>query len=161
MNIKLTDADVALATEIGTQRHTFKQKHRRDDLAQNVRGAAAELAVARLLGTEIFDEWLAHRAYLTDEPHRGADLGLAVEIKTIRKADHSLLIPRTEINQNHTEHAIVLVLVDLPVCTVRGWVAGHEAMRPEFWDETLPRPCWRVPEDLLQPFHTLPQEYVR
>lgn len=172
--IALSPTDRDLVEQIAAQRVGHQEKlglsqsrsvdQRRRD---NRLGAAAELTVARLFGTRVFDQWLAERAYWRGGgSHLDAgDVGLAVQVKAKSRRSHNLLIPGDWPNRRVREHVFVSALVypDLNTVEPIGWIKGRLAMTDDNWDESQARPCWLVPGWQLQPFDpvTFPMEYVQ
>jgi|GEM_PF-4401713 len=95
--------------------------------------AAAEYVVAKARG--MF--WNA-----LSETFKGLpDLSDGSEVKHARDPKHNLLIP------GDTKRKIAwyyLVLGTPPTLTIYGRAWGYVAMSEKYWDENMPRPCWKV-----------------
>jgi hypothetical protein len=116
-------------------------------------GSTGEVAVAAYLGLEehLFKEQSARRG--------SADLPGNVEVKTRKKAGHNLLV---QLGDN-PEKLFVLATCDRAVdphkVTLVGWAYGSQVMRKELVRELVRgRPCYVVPDRLIQPIETLKQE---
>lgn len=99
---------------------------------------AAEIAAGIATGRR----WLGAKPGTRNE----GDLEGGVEV-------HHTLPPRGRLHirpEDADERPYVLVTGRPPTFTVRGWMLGAEAKRPEFWWPNAPRrPCWAVGQDCL------------
>lgn len=116
-------------------------------------GCTGELAVAVFLGLE-------EDVFMEKEARRGsADLPGALEIKSRKKHGYDLLIQLSD----SPDKLFVLTTCDRVVDPLRvvlaGWAYGSTVMRKEFIRELVRgRPCYVVPNNLLQPIETLKEE---
>lgn len=116
-------------------------------------GATGEVAVAAYLGLEehLFKEQSARRG--------SADLPGNLEVKTRKKHGYDLLVQLSD----SPEKLFVLTTCDRAAdprrVVLAGWAYGSTVMRKEFIRELVRgRPCYVVPNNLLQPIETLKDE---
>lgn len=149
--IRLSEAETEIADRVGKRRQEIAVAKNRSSrnvnigdesasLAANIRGARAEVAAKVFLNPVV---WHA----LTDGKIEGLpDLGDFIDVKSMAKPHHSLLVQA----DNNSDFAYFLVDVSAPPLYVMiGWMWGHEAKQPDFWDETLVVPSYRIKGDLL------------
>lgn len=110
-------------------------------------GCVGEIAVASYLGLE-------DQVFSTQEAIRGScDLPGGIEIKTRPKHNYDLLV------QLNDDPAKVFVLVTHErggTTQIVGWANGFDIMRKEYIRELIRgRPCYVVPQKVLQPAETL------
>lgn len=110
-------------------------------------GCVGELAVATYLGLEDY-------VFSAQEAVRGScDLPGGVEVKTRSKHNYDLLV------QLDDDPSKVFVLVTHErggITQIVGWAMGYDVMRKEYIRELVRgRPCYVVPQKVLQPCETL------
>lgn len=148
MRVTLTWSEAMQAALVGVMRQIQNLKAaRRDSYGADVmtldgwgihiEGAGGEMAVAKVRdrfwgGVGVF---------------RGADVA-GLQVRTGARPTHRLIIHPEDLD------AAVFVLVTgrLPTYTVKGWILGADAKRPEWWeDPTGSRPAFFVPQAALNP----------
>lgn len=157
IDVPLTADEIAHATDVGLSRSDTNGAFKDGMLDPNrlpneidVQGAIAELAFTKFYGLvwtgQLWtrEEWSRKRS--------DGDVG-TVQIKSARKLHHKLLIRKA---QGHlVDHPYVLVsLHTLPVAVLSGWCMGSFAIRPRWFDHSLPVPAWAVPRTRLAPMES-------
>lgn len=147
--IHLTPAEMVIATTVAAMRHAEAlHSHRADrhglradddGLAKHMLGAAGEIAVARLLGRYWGGDVCTFKR---------ADIGTSVQVRTRSRDDYDLIVRHDDADGD----VFILVTGSLSRLTVRGWVYGHEAKRPEYLAPHGGRPeAYFVPQSALRP----------
>jgi hypothetical protein len=109
-------------------------------LADEIRGAASELAVARWLGIE----W----SRSVNTFHCEADVGEDVDVRCTERSAGQLILRGTD----HPYRQFVLVTGTAPNLLLRGHIRGEEAMLPRYaanphdWGQ-----AWFIPQWALEP----------
>jgi hypothetical protein len=164
IEIQLSEEQLAIAVAEATRRQTMNEKRglkgrnrapAKGDAALELHmlGCTGEAAVAAFLGLE-------HRLFEGDAPVRGdADLPGKVEVKARKKHGYDLLIQLSDV----PEKLFVLTTCDRTVDPSRvklvGWTYGGPVMLKQYIREFVRgRPCYAVPNHLLQPMETLKDE---
>ncbi len=112
-----------------------------ESIAKHVRGAAAELAVAKALNRY----WHAS----VDTFHDGADVGATIQVRWRSNPEYDLIIR----DDDQDDHYFFLVTGSVDEdFVVRGWIRGGQGKRPE-WRRNHGgyRPAYFVPQDVLRP----------
>lgn len=149
MIVELEWAEVLQAAHVGCMRNVRAlsrgARHRYEDMgsawAQNIEGAAAEMAVAKALDI-----------YWSDAPrpdHGAGDVG-PYEVRSTR--NRGLLIYQDD----PVERVFVLVAGCAPRLEIVGWLVAHEAQQRHYWNDVdLRVPCFEVPREHLHDFDDL------
>jgi hypothetical protein len=153
MRVRLTWFEAVMAGEVGMRRHLAAlrggnpDQHGRngeDGWTVHIEGAAGELAVAKVLDRY----WSGSVNTYHDE----GDVGQRLEVRTRSRHHYELLVRPGD----PPDSAYVLVTGRVPWFVVRGWVFGHEAMRPEWLRVHGDRPAaYFVPHEELSPLAEL------
>lgn len=157
ITVALTWAEVNLAVQIGTARRIDSRQSRLTNAHgfggqaswdTDIEGAGAELAFAKWAG------WYWDAGVRT---FKQPDVGLIQVRSTKLSAGRLILRP------NDPRHEVyVLVTGEMPTLTLRGWLYGWEAMRPEFVAAPNGQPpCWMVPQPDLHPMPQLRTHAMR
>ncbi len=154
---ELTDASkVAADLHDRLRKRGVKDAHgaRRGDISREdeAGGAAAELAVARLLGVEWTAGQPGHDTY-------GPDVGTRTQVRSSNKPrpSHHLIVRSRDIEKYH-DVPFVLVIQTGTQFDVKGWCMAYEALEiGRLWDGgNSQRPdAWFVHESKLHPIETL------
>ena len=150
--VSLTWHEAAMAAEIGTMRQLASIRRDRRDAhgfcgegwSEHIEGACGELALAKYLNIHwdgSVDAFLA------------ADLPF-LQVRTRSRHDYDLIVRE----RDGDDETFVLLTGRCPHYRVRGWIAGHDAKRPEWLAEHGGRPpAYFVPADALAAIETLPR----
>jgi len=164
IEVPLTDKEIAYATDVGLSRSDVNSTYGDGTLDPHrlpneidVQGAIAELAFTKFYGLEwtgqlwTREEWLQKRSE--------GDVG-PVQVKSVRKLHHKLIIRKTQGHLIDCPYVLVS-LHALPIAILSGWCMGAYAIRPRFFNPTLPTPAWAVPRSALAPMETFePSQFV-
>lgn len=152
--ITLTEQELEYAAMIGAKRHYESVIHGRkhnpplkaDDIGLwlHIEGACGELAVAKWSGKYWGGDICTFKA---------ADIGERVQVRTRSKHDYDLIVR----DNDNDEHAFILVTGVGIDFTLRGWIWGRDAKRPEFLKTYGGRPAaYFVPQSELRPMRLPP-----
>jgi len=157
IDVPLTIRELAGAEEIGRCRSDANGAYsdgiidpHRQPVDIDIQGAIAELAfmkhyklpwTGRLWTRE---EWALRRGE--------GDVG-SIQIKSVRKATHKLIIPKKHAHMGDYPYVLVS-LHKLPIVVLAGWCWGTFVIRDKWWDETLDVPAWAVRRGSLCPMET-------
>ncbi|WP_439372946.1 hypothetical protein [Bradyrhizobium sp. DASA03120] len=147
MEVRLSSSELISAAMVGVvrrvtsiQRGHNKSKHaEKSDWQTDIDGAAAEMAVAKALGTY----WEA-----TNQSFKNPDL-LNLQIRSTNWCDGHLIIRP---NDSESER-FVFVVASPPLYRIMGWITGRDARVEKFWRED--KNGWWVPASELHGFSTL------
>ena len=106
--------------------------------ADDVVGAMAEAAVAKALGVYWLGEWLNHKAL---------DVG-DYQVRHTKHPNGRLLLQPGDADEQY----FVLVTGLPPAFTIRGAIDACQGKTTEFWDTSMERPCYAVPQHKLKEF---------
>lgn len=149
--VTLSPREFALAVQVGAQRlaestergHNHASTYQRDylkRLEEETLGACGEMALCKAL------RWFWSPSVGTF--HAVADVGRNVEVRCTRRPDGALIVRENDA----PERWYVLVTGEPPTFTVRGYIRGAAARRPEYIrDPHGHRPSWFVPQSALTP----------
>jgi hypothetical protein len=148
--VRLSVADFADAVDCASDRMrasfkaglnhaTVRNRSLATRLHNDVCGAAAELAVAR---------WLHVHWGRTVNTFHEADVGEDIGVRHTIRHDGRLILRE----RDFPGHWYVLVTGTPPVMSLRGYIWGQHAQRPEFWCDPggYGRGAWFIPQDALQ-----------
>ena len=151
-DVTLSYAEVTLAAHVGVMRRISAIKrgrkgnydcvNERDGWTWDIRGAIAECAVAKHTGTYWFGK-------IDDLSH--GDVGDLEVRSTVWPTGHLLIHP-----EDPDDKKFILVLENnLPVCTLAGWIYGHEGKDDTYWTtkkiQGKDRSAFFVPQKSLRP----------
>lgn len=156
--VELTQAQIDYAMMIGEQRTRVNDAYadgaidpNRSPTEIDRQGAIGELATALFLdvpwsGIWSRTEWVRRRT-------TAGDVG-CVQVKSVNKATHRLLIPLKD--SYRTDAVFVLVFLhELPSAMLAGWCEGEFAIQDHRIDYTLPVPAYAIPPTRLGPMSKL------
>ena len=144
IRVSLSADDFALAQQVGAQRTAEAQQANRPgragcprhNLEQDINGAAAEVAFARVLDVP---------PSLSISPDPGPDVA-GFHVRSTSWQDGHLIIRPGEAKDNR----YVLLVGQRTDWRVIGTIAGRDAIRPEFWRAPNARTgCYMVPQSQL------------
>jgi hypothetical protein len=144
IRVSLSADDFALAQQFGAQRTAEAQHANRpgraacppNNVKQDINGAAAEVAFARVLGVP---------PVLSVSPDPGPDVA-GFHVRSTSLSNGHLIIRPGEAKDNR----YVLLVGQGTDWRVIGTIAGRDAVRPEFWRPKDARPgCYMVPQSQL------------
>jgi hypothetical protein len=124
----------------GSQRQNVDAQH--NIYARHFEGAMAECAWAKLSN----QYWPGAGVEID-----GVDVGECDEVKHSAHQDGSgkydgrLLVQKN----GRDERRFILIVGKLGVYQYRGWMPGLEAKQSKYWNESMPRPCYAVPQEDL------------
>ena len=169
MKIELEWYEAEMAAKVGMARafSSFRSKHdpykyglKKDEFGffeMDIRGAAAECAVAKGLGLY----WDGS----VDTFHEKADIGEDIEVRSVKDVQRHLLVrPEDPIEDRN-----YVLVVDLwrkggePTYIIQGWLSGVECVQEEFkTDFGRPErpPCFGVPVSRLRGIDELKKLYI-
>jgi hypothetical protein len=164
MKIELEWYEAEMAAKVGMARafSSFRAKHdpykyglKKDEFGffeMDIRGAAAECAVAKGLGLY----WDGS----VDTFHDKADIGESIEVRSVKDTQRQLLVRPND----PVEGRIYVLIVDLwrmgttPNYVIRGWLPGEECKQDkyetDFGRKDRP-PCYGIPAQDLNPIKKL------
>lgn len=143
--VELTGPELWLAGMTGLARWIESRLHQRvplndqdryTALADDLFGAFAEAAFAKFTQAYWLGEWLNHKK---------VDVG-AFQVRHTRRANGRLLLQAGDAD----DERFALVVGMPPRLCIAGWILGRDGKASRFWDETLPRPCYAVPQTELR-----------
>lgn len=148
-DVTLTREEVRLAAVRGVWRHVesgmhrvngapIRQQHIPIGWANEIEAACAELAVARMS-----NRYWTGIQFPTGAA--GADVGHNIDVRWTDRDDGRLLVK----DWDDPAHIYVLVLGRAPLMRIVGYIRGEDAKVDRYWDESLPRPCFAVPQSEL------------
>lgn len=145
--VPLTAEEQITAASIGIRRQIAAVAKGRDPgtrpenegWSAHVVGALGELAYAKW--RKVY--WPA----TVGRPDYDGDVGDA-EVRSTERVNGRLLLKTAD----PEDRAYILVVVQNCQCIIHGWLWGHEAKKPDYWDATMPSPCFAVPQRDLHPF---------
>jgi hypothetical protein len=144
IRVSLSPDDFAVAERVGAQRTEEARQARRpgragcppDNLEQDIDGAAAEIAFARVLGVP---------PVLSVSPDPGPDVA-GFLVRSTSLSNGHLIIRPGEAKDNR----YVLLVGEGTDWRVIGTICGRDGVRPEFWRPPDARPgCYMVPQSQL------------
>jgi hypothetical protein len=148
--VTLTRAEFAHAALVGLFRRVSSLSAKRQDRHgvqgtwdMDIEGACGECALAK-----------ARNMYWGATPFSKRDSGdvARYEVRTAPQPDHCLIIRPSD----HDERYYILLTGTAPTFTIRGWILGAHAKRPEWQKEPNGRPpAYFVPQDALHPIGEL------
>lgn len=166
--IFLTADEREEASLVGRRRAQHHGHYSERQLLTDALGAIAEMAVAKLLGEDVLEDWRATRAFTTASAKSiPCDLGRAVQVRSTPYRKGCMAIrPRDPADH---PYVLAITLVTPTECRVNvpGWLPGTDVVaRLDWWKDgtTRPRfpdPAWCAPQSALRSIYTLPPEYVR
>lgn len=135
---------VGLSARLGALRKGFKDKfesNRSDEFGNHIIGACGEKAVAKHLGLYWNDD--------LDGDCKKADVGKNVQVRTVTKASHRLIIRP----HDNDEHFLFLVVSELPVFHILGWVLTKEGKQDQWLTDAGNggQAAYFVPQEFLRP----------
>lgn len=152
--VELTPQEIRVAVIVGANRNVRAyergRRHRygADEArgwSMHTQGAAAEIAVAK-----------AFNRYWTDtpDPDYTGDVG-PYHVRSTKHEEGGLLLHPDDPDDG----VFVLVVGEIPVFRLAGWILGREGKRERFWLAGGPggsgRPCFKVPQRELFPIEEL------
>lgn len=153
MQILLSPEDVSLADSIAQKRQSAAEAKGRISgnggatrgtvaLQNHILGARCELAAKRYLDPV---DWNSYSEFVSNNL---PDLSTFIDVKGIAKPTHRAILQRND----RDDWAYLLVSSHAhPSYLIMGWVYGHEAKRPEFWqDPAGGRPAYFVNSQILR-----------
>lgn len=144
-DVTLSWSEAAMAIEVGCMRQVASLKAGRQDAhgmdkegwSEHIEGACGELALAKHLGVY----WDGAVDTFGRE-----DLPGGIQVKTRSQHHYDLLVRLGD----RDDHRFVLVTGRCPNYTVRGWILGRDAKRPEYLKDYANRaPAYFVPKEKL------------
>lgn len=155
LRVRLSLAEIQLAYFVAGQRQVYNLKHNAkqrfggpeglENAAHHLTGARAEMAVAK-----------AFNLYWPGElgDYRAADVGNRVEVRSVHKRTHSLIIHPDD------KDDLPYVLADVSGITeivLLGWIKAGEAKIDRYWSDPSgkARPAFFVPPEDLLPMSNL------
>lgn len=148
-DVRLEPPEIALACVVGGWRcaSAFQKgrpaayRYDGDPFTISIQGAAAEMAVAKYLGS--YWQPLAPNGSLAKT---NGDVGSFVQVRSTTHLNGSLILHQ----RDGDSEIFYLVVCTAPVYSIIGWLLGHEAKRPEFWREDGVRhPAFFAPQTAL------------
>jgi hypothetical protein len=152
VRVTLNDEDYELARQLGTARTSDAQCSRRpgraacppNNLQQDIDGAAAEIAFARVMGVA---------PSVASGPSRGPDVA-GFHVRSTAWPNGKLIVRPGDSEDN----VYVLVIGSVKDWRVIGTAVGREAIHPDFWYEQNGRPgCYRFPQERLRRLQAQPE----
>lgn len=156
IQVKLTDEEVRMATEIGlaTQKWAKDNNIKDQETADPSRGS----------------DWHITGALCEKAASKATGLPWKRELGNFKKADvgpHEVrattwTVGKLRLNMKGTkpEKAYILVVDQRPFFTLAGWLWAEEGMKPKYWGNHYGhwnKPCWGIPQEDLRPISTLPE----
>jgi hypothetical protein len=155
VRVTLTEQELEHAALIGAKRYYESVTHSRKDnhglspdqvsgLCLHIEGACGEAAVAKWSGQYWGGDTCTFKA---------GDIGQRVQVRTRSRHDYDLIVREDD----HDDHAFILVTGSAPTLVLRGWIWGGAAKLPQFLKAYGGRPAaYFVPQSELRPMR-LPQ----
>jgi len=140
---------VARAVSAMRDKRKLEEKRTDDSIERHIHGAISELAVAKAFGI-----YWSPAVGRTDT--EVGDIAGKFHVKSITNKNHCCIIRPND----PPEFPYVLVLLDLPMTYLMGWIEGTEGKNPIFWREanstnTLHTSAFFVPQRALKPMSQL------
>lgn len=113
-------------------------------LRDHIDGAMSEQAIAWYYKKP----WVA---FTPDYAKLKADVGKDWQVRTTRNPNGNLLL--REIDEPKAQYPFLFTRIfheDRAVNFI-GWIYGYEGMQECYWDDNMPRPCWKIPWQRLHP----------
>ena len=155
--VELSNPEMWMAGQTGLARWLNARKQKRTPVnghdiyiaaADDIVGAMAEAAVAKAFNRYWLGEWQ------TGNVGKDRDVD-GLQVRHTRYPAGKLLIQKND----HDQSLYVLVVGMPPLFRIAGWMQAMIGKQDRFWDSKLPRPCFAVPQDELQPMEKLPDYY--
>ena len=105
-------------------------------IGDDIAGAMAEAAVAKYLGVYWLGEWLNHKC---------PDVG-GYQVRHTRYPGGKLLLQP----EDKDEEEYILVTGTPPKFSIAGTIFAKQGKQDRYWDTTMKRPCFAVPQHDLQ-----------
>jgi hypothetical protein len=146
IHVTLSDEDYELARQLGSARTSEAQQANRpgragcrpNNLQQDINGAAAEVAFARVVGAA---------PSLTAGPSQDPDVA-GFHVRSTPYPNGKLIVRPGDPEDN----VYVLLVGSGKTWRVIGSAVGREAIHPEYWYEENSRPgCYMLPQDKIPP----------
>ena len=155
MLIELNEGEIRLAVQAGadrrigailnSSREVYGKMSRGDYWGGDIEAVAAEISVAKALGMY----W--GPAASAAEDRAAGDLPGGIQVRHTQYKTGRLLLH----DRDDDDHRFVLVVGQIPVFTVVGWIQGGDGKRQVHWDDKLPRPTFAVGQEHLHPISSL------
>ena len=148
MDVVLSNAECRAAAYVGLNRRLDAMRDGRVEVYGSaahggfwnvdIEAAAAELAVAKALGTF----WAAAD---TPDEDRAGDVGPGVQVRHTQHLNGSLIVH----DRDADDHRFVLVDGAMPMFRIAGWAWGRDAKHADHWRADMPRPAFFMPQSAL------------
>lgn len=120
-----------------------------DKWAREIEGNCGELVLAKLLKVPWVPRVMGEDKTEREQIKRFdvADL----QVRTTHWPNGHLLIKPTD----NPDDRFVLVVGESPDFRVVGWILARDGMKKEYWDENLPTPAYKIPQQVLHGLESL------